>query len=120
MVTLASDNPVSDDVRAAVGEAIDAFLDEQAGVLSGLSPTTAPLLKRARMFTSGGKRLRPAFALWAWTAITGRKASFAVVPTSSTSSSELILGTATSILSLPWTVTEASPTPSESTRFWMI
>ncbi len=72
MVTLASDNPVSDDVRAAVGEAIDAFLDEQAGVLSGLSPTTAPLLKRARMFTSGGKRLRPAFALWAWTAITGQ------------------------------------------------
>ncbi|QIK72939.1 polyprenyl synthetase family protein [Propioniciclava coleopterorum] len=71
MVTLAPDNPVSDDVRAAVGGAIDAFLDEQAGVLSGISPTTSPLLKRSRMFTAGGKRLRPAFALWAWAAITG-------------------------------------------------
>lgn len=72
MVILAPSNPVSDDVRAAVGAAIAAFLDEQAGVLSRLSPTTAPLLKRARTFTAGGKRLRPAFALWAWTAITGQ------------------------------------------------
>ena len=53
-------------------------------------------------------------------AITGRKDSRAVLPTNSTSESLLMFGTATSILSLPCTVTEASPTPRESTRFWMI
>ena len=56
----------------------------------------------------------------AWTASTGRNANRAVVPTSSTSSSLLTLGAATSIWSLPCTVTDASPTPSESTRCWMI
>ena len=50
------------------------------------------------------------------TAITGRKFSLAVAPTKATSSSLFTLGAATSIWSLPCTVTEASPTPSESTR----
>lgn len=71
MVTLAPGHPVSDDFRAAVSDAIDAFLSEQSCTLAKLSPATAPLLARARTFTTGGKRLRPAFAAWAWTAITG-------------------------------------------------
>lgn len=71
MVTLSPEQPVSDEFRAAVGAVIDAFLSEQSGLLAGLSPETIPLLDRARTFTTGGKRLRPAFAAWAWTAITG-------------------------------------------------
>ncbi len=71
MVILAPDNPVSDDFRAAVGGAIDAFLTGQDAVLASLSPATAPLLARARTFTSGGKRLRPAFAAWGWVAAGG-------------------------------------------------
>ena len=69
MVSLDSANPVSADFRQAVSGAITTFLDGQAGVLDGIHPATAPLLERARLFTSGGKRLRPAFCAWAWAAV---------------------------------------------------
>ncbi|MFZ2480165.1 MAG: polyprenyl synthetase family protein, partial [Propioniciclava sp.] len=66
MVTLSAEHPVSDDFRAALGASIAAFLGEQEAVLRALDPAAAPLLARARDFTAGGKRLRPAFAAWAW------------------------------------------------------
>lgn len=69
MVRLDSANPVSDDFRAAVSTAIEAFLDRQAPILADLHPTTAPLIERARLFTDGGKRLRPAFCAWAYAAV---------------------------------------------------
>ena len=71
MVRLDADNPVSADFRAAVGAAIETFLDGQTGVLSALSPDTEPLLARARLFTASGKRLRPAFCAWAFVAVGG-------------------------------------------------
>lgn len=72
MVTLSSKHPVSDEFRARIGASITDFLDEQGTILDGLDPATAPLLDRARVFTAGGKRLRPAFAAWAWVAVTGK------------------------------------------------
>lgn len=69
MVRLDSGTPVSDDFRAAVSHAIDSFLDHQAPILADLHPATAPLIERARLFTDGGKRLRPAFCAWAWAAV---------------------------------------------------
>ena len=71
MVRLVSANPVSDDFRAAVAGSIDTFLDAQAPVLADIHPATAPLLERARLFTRGGKRLRPAFCAWAYAAVAG-------------------------------------------------
>ena len=69
MVRLDCTNPVSDDFRAAVSSAIDAFLDRQVPILADLHPATAPLIERARLFTDGGKRLRPAFCAWAYAAV---------------------------------------------------
>lgn len=69
MVTLSPSSPVSPEFRAAVGGAIERFLDEHAAVLEGIHPTTLPLLQRARDFTAGGKRLRPAFCTWAWAGV---------------------------------------------------
>lgn len=71
MVSLDAVNPVSPAFLAAVGQAIDAFLDGQEEVLAGLHPGTATLARRARAFTAGGKRLRPAFCTWAWAAVGG-------------------------------------------------
>ena len=71
MVSLASDNPVSDTFRGAVADAIRDFLDARATFLAGLHRDTDALLTRARLFTSAGKRLRPAFAAWAYTATGG-------------------------------------------------
>lgn len=69
MVRLDSANPVSDDFRAAVSGAIEAFLDGQAPILADLHPATSPLIDRARGITDGGKRLRPAFCAWAYAAV---------------------------------------------------
>ena len=71
MVSLVPANPVSADFRAAVSGAITAFLDGQAETLASIHPATAPLLERARVFTDGGKRLRPAFCAWAYAAVAG-------------------------------------------------
>lgn len=71
MVTLDPRSPVSDGFRAAVQAAITALLDAQAGVLAGLDAATLPLVERARVFTSGGKRLRPAFCAWGFAAAGG-------------------------------------------------
>ncbi|MDO5533650.1 MAG: polyprenyl synthetase family protein [Propionibacteriaceae bacterium] len=69
MVSLDAVNPVSPAFRAAVSEAITAFLDGQATTLEAIHPATAPLLQRARVFTDGGKRLRPSFCAWAYAAV---------------------------------------------------
>lgn len=71
MISLDAANPVPDALRTAVGDAITAFLTEQAGVLAAIDPDTAPLLERARVFTGGGKRLRPAFCAWGYAAVAG-------------------------------------------------
>jgi geranylgeranyl diphosphate synthase type I len=67
-------NPVSVDFRGAIGRRIDSLLDAQEPVLAGIGTDVAPLLALAREFTSGGKRLRPAFCFWGHVAIAGTPA----------------------------------------------
>ncbi len=70
-LVLDPNDPVSGAFRAAVSTAITAFLDRQAEVLAPMGPDVAPLLELARSTTSGGKRLRPAFAVWGYVAAGG-------------------------------------------------
>ncbi|WP_040161750.1 polyprenyl synthetase family protein [Nigerium massiliense] len=71
MVTLDSAHPVDQAFRDAVSRELTAFLDAQEPGLRRISARTAPLLERARLFTGGGKRLRPAFCAWAYAAVAG-------------------------------------------------
>lgn len=69
MVCLSPSDPVSPAFRDAVSGALMEFLDSQDASLTAMHPLTAPLLERARLFTTGGKRLRPAFCAWAYAAV---------------------------------------------------
>ncbi len=73
MVTLDASRPVDAEFRAAVGDALTAFLAGRRTVLSGISPALDALSDRAAAFTSGGKRLRPAFCAWGWSACSGTR-----------------------------------------------
>ncbi len=54
-------------LRGRVQQALTRFLDEQAGSLAAVSEDLAPVVAALRDFLlEGGKRLRPAFAYWAW------------------------------------------------------
>jgi geranylgeranyl diphosphate synthase type I len=57
------------DFRDRVQEALDAFLDEQAGRLSPLGPDAGRLLDEARRAVSGGKRFRASFCWWGYRAV---------------------------------------------------
>ncbi len=71
MVTLDASNPVNAHFMDAVSGAIGSFLDVQADRLAEISPDLAPVAERARLFTGGGKRLRPAFCAWGYAAAGG-------------------------------------------------
>lgn len=64
MVTLDPANPLGSSFVDAISATIVRFIDDQSTVLANLSPLLAPMVTRARQFTSGGKRLRPAFCAW--------------------------------------------------------
>jgi geranylgeranyl diphosphate synthase type I len=53
-------------VRGSVQTTLDAFLAEQAGILAGISPDLAPFTEWLGELVAGGKRLRPAFCIWAY------------------------------------------------------
>lgn len=65
----APSTPLNDAFLGAVGESIDAFLDAQRPALEQIG--SEAMLDVARGFTSGGKRLRPAFCYWAHVAVAG-------------------------------------------------
>ncbi|MFV0406766.1 MAG: polyprenyl synthetase family protein [Propioniciclava sp.] len=71
MVTLDPADPLGLPFLDAVTASISRFLDGQDGTLTALSPELAPVAHRARQFTSGGKRLRPAFCAWGYLAVGG-------------------------------------------------
>lgn len=71
MVNLDASQPVNANFRRAVSQAITFFLDEQAERLDAIAPDLAALADRARLFTDGGKRLRPAFCAWGYVAAGG-------------------------------------------------
>lgn len=56
----------ADELRSVVQESLDAFLAEQAVILSEISPDLAPFTDWLGELLSGGKRLRPAFCIWGY------------------------------------------------------
>jgi geranylgeranyl diphosphate synthase type I len=55
--------------RAAVQDALDSFVDDQAGRLRPLGDDAVALLDAAREAVRGGKRLRAAFCVWGYRAV---------------------------------------------------
>jgi len=60
-----------EDLRGRVQKVIDEFLASQTPALERVSPDLAPLIEAITSLLAGGKRLRPAFAYWAWRAAGG-------------------------------------------------
>jgi len=53
-------------VRGSVQATLDAFLAEQAGILADISADLVPFTAWLSDLVAGGKRLRPAFCVWAY------------------------------------------------------
>jgi len=64
-------DPVSEEFRDAVGAELSGFLDGRAAALAALGDETAAVIELARAFTTGGKRIRPAFCCWGYLAASG-------------------------------------------------
>lgn len=64
-------DPLSEEFRSGVEGAISGFLDERAVGLAELGSDLDTVMELARAFTSGGKRIRPAFCCWGYVAATG-------------------------------------------------
>lgn len=63
--------PLSRPFRDAVTAALSTFLRAQQPVLDAMGPELAPVQRLAGELLSGGKRLRPAFAVWSYVAARG-------------------------------------------------
>ncbi|MEL4357331.1 MULTISPECIES: polyprenyl synthetase family protein [unclassified Luteococcus] len=57
-------DPAGADFRTAVGTAITTFLDQRRTEVSGIGAELDLPLELAKVFTGGGKRVRPAFCYW--------------------------------------------------------
>jgi len=71
VVNLDAADPLSAELRAAVGAELTGFLDAHGDALAELGPEVGELVALARAFTTGGKRLRPAFCCWGYLAAAG-------------------------------------------------
>lgn len=63
------DDPLNQSIRDLIGDALDDFLDGQDDHLARIGTELEPLARAARVFLSGGKRLRPGFGLWGFLAV---------------------------------------------------
>ncbi len=71
MVNLDAADPLSVELRSAVSATLADFLDTRGRALLELGPEVSDLVDLAKAFTTGGKRLRPAFCCWGYLAGTG-------------------------------------------------
>ena len=71
MVNLDAADPLPAELLNAVSAELAGFLGEAGRRLADLGPETADLVELAVAFTSGGKRLRPAFCCWGYLAAAG-------------------------------------------------
>ncbi|SDB80140.1 geranylgeranyl diphosphate synthase, type I [Raineyella antarctica] len=72
MVTvLDPSQPLAAPFRQDVQDALTGFLTDQRPVLAGVGTELEAMAQLAEVFTGGGKRLRPAFALWGYVAAAG-------------------------------------------------
>nr|WP_274606905.1 polyprenyl synthetase family protein [Agrococcus sp. KRD186] len=68
-------DPVSAQQRfaQAVEASIQQYLDEREAALTELASDATPLIRLVREMVSGGKRVRSAFVLWGWHAVTAAR-----------------------------------------------
>lgn len=59
------------DIRPQIQASLDQFLAEQKPILEAIGPDTLPLWDSAKTLLNGGKRLRPLFCYWGWSAAFG-------------------------------------------------
>ncbi len=71
MVNLDAADPIGPPLRTALGDELARFLQERARSLTELGPELTELTELAISFTSGGKRIRPAFCCWGYLAAAG-------------------------------------------------
>ncbi len=71
MVNLDAADPLSAELRAAIGGELAGFLASRGRTLSEMGPEVVELVELATAFTTGGKRLRPAFCCWGYLAASG-------------------------------------------------
>lgn len=57
-------DPLSAELRDAIGSQIADFITERRGLLTDVGPEALVLGELALALTAGGKRMRPAFAIW--------------------------------------------------------
>jgi len=72
-----------EDLRTRVQKSIDEFLTSRTPTLDRVSPDLVPLTDAITALISGGKRLRPAFAYWAWRATGGDDTDAAITAAAS-------------------------------------
>ena len=72
--------PLSPAFRRAVSARLAAFVERQAPVLAEIGPELAAVHAQADALLAGGKRLRPAFAVWGHVAVAGLPAPDVLEP----------------------------------------
>ncbi len=65
--------------------AVDAFLDDQAPLLTSIGSELTPFIDYSRDLLRGGKRFRALFCYWGWHAVSGHTADFDLLPDDSSS-----------------------------------
>lgn len=63
--------PLAPEFRQDVQDALTAFLTGERRLLAEIGAELDPMAELAEVFTGGGKRLRPAFAVWGYVAAAG-------------------------------------------------
>ncbi|MGY9080431.1 MAG: polyprenyl synthetase family protein, partial [Candidatus Nanopelagicales bacterium] len=62
---------VATDIRPRIQASLDQFLAEQKPILESIYEDTLPLWDSVTSLLNGGKRLRPLFCYWGWSAAFG-------------------------------------------------
>jgi len=73
------------DIRPHIQASLDQFLAEQRPILEAIGPETLPLWDSAKSLLNGGKRLRPLFCYWGWSAAFGEASQRDCVVTAASS-----------------------------------
>jgi geranylgeranyl diphosphate synthase type I len=73
------------DIRPQIQTSLDQFLAEQKPILEAIGLETLPLWDSAKTLLTGGKRLRPLFCYWGWSAAFGDPSQRAAVVTAASS-----------------------------------
>jgi geranylgeranyl diphosphate synthase type I len=68
--TVEGEAPLAD-IRPQIQASLDEFLAQQKPILQAIGAETLPLWDSAKTLLNGGKRLRPLFCFWGWSAAFG-------------------------------------------------